>query len=128
MRIHLATQDLNLFGEAGQWHRITLRELFDTSGQRLGDAVQFGLHVKRKGSQPFIFHHQRLYFISLSILYLEATLASRAFCASLTFLLASVSCSSRLRYAFSIVRSSSVSGSAKMSFRRTFILSLGILT
>src|SRR6266567_2430780 len=88
MLVYLAGQDLNFFGEPGQRRGITLRKLFDTSGQCLGYAIQFALHVRRQGSQPFIFHHQRLYFI----------LAKR-----------------------------SVSGSAKMSFRRTFILALVIL-
>src|SRR6266568_5952988 len=63
MCVNLAAQDLNFFGELGQRRSITLRKLFDTSRQRLGDAVQFGLYVRRKCSQPFVFHYERLHFV-----------------------------------------------------------------
>src|SRR6266446_2082512 len=54
MYVHLATQDLNFFGELRQRRCITLGKLFDTSSQGSGYAVQFGLHVGGKGSQPLV--------------------------------------------------------------------------
>src|SRR5436309_3402480 len=63
MRIHFAAQDLNFFRKPGQWRCITICELLDTSSQGLRDAIQLGLYLIHKGSQPFIVYYERLYFV-----------------------------------------------------------------
>ena len=129
MLIHPGGQGLHFLGELRQRRGVAFRQLLDAAGQRLRHAIQFGLHVGGQGRQPFVVHHQGLDLVlGERLAYLAATLASSAFCASFTFLLAPrLPVRSGRGSWFSTASSSAASGSSLISLSASLDAGLGEL-
>jgi len=60
MCIHPGAEAFHLFEQGRQRRGVALCQLLGAPGQRLGDAVQLGLHRSGEGREPLVVDHEHL--------------------------------------------------------------------